>query len=248
MVKTAKNETNRSWLLPVVAIATLGVTLFPNLEAVAKGKPDDAGKPKKEVSKPKNKTTEPASNDVAEGLQFFDTDVKCDDGSFVGTLMDAGGLVCEGVFSGNDSNQINESTELFDLTGWKELTKIDGSSGENNIVTVSNLGGKNYSWAFKDAFKHLEISELFFSVKGGDSFSAYLWDGETTSGTFNTQGIVNGGGKAPDLSHISFYYRNETYSNPNTTPVPTPAAILPVLTALFGVAAKRKRRDSVEET
>ncbi|OKH17807.1 hypothetical protein NIES208_08285 [[Limnothrix rosea] IAM M-220] len=224
-----------------MAIAAFGIVLAPNLEASAKGKPDGVGKPKEQK-------TEHTSNDTATGIQFFDTDTKCDDGSFAGTLIDAGALVCEGVFYGNDSNQINESTELFNLTGWKELTKIDGSSGTNNIVTVSELEDGGYSWAFKETFDLSTISDLFFSVKGGPSFSAYLWDGETTSGTFNTQGIVKGNGKGgPGLSHLSFYYRNETYTNPDTTPVPTPAALLPVLTGVFGMAAKRKQEDPTED-
>ncbi|AFY38828.1 hypothetical protein Lepto7376_2555 [[Leptolyngbya] sp. PCC 7376] len=178
---------------------------------------------------------------------FSGAKVNCNAGEFEGTVK------CEGVYSGNDSNQIGTDTELFELDGWEELTKIDGSSGSNDIFEVQDLGRKKYSWSFKDSFKNSEdfsrISDLFFSVKGGPSFSAYLWDGETTEGNFNTKGIVKGNGNAkPSLSHISVYYRNDVYLPSHVaTAVPTPAAVLPVLGGLFGIASKRKKDEDAEE-
>ena len=166
--------------------------------------------------------------------------VKCDAGMFEGTVE------CEGPYDGNDSNQIAKDTELFNLTGWKELTKIDGSSGSNDVLTVTSQGQGGFSWAFDQQFDLSNIKDLFFSVKGGPSFSVYLWDGTTTNGKFDTQGIVKGNNKGgPDLSHISIYYRNDIYLPPEA--VPTPVAILPALAGLFGAAAKRKQQDKQGE-
>ena len=119
--------------------------------------------------------------------------IDCTAGTFTGTVD------CRGPFSGNDSNQIDENTELFGLTGWKELTKINTEDNVNSysddFINFSGSGGKlknNISWSFNNNFDLSSVSELFFSVKGGRSFSTYLWDEETTSGTFDTQGIVKG--------------------------------------------------------
>ncbi|MGB2925828.1 MAG: PTPA-CTERM sorting domain-containing protein [Limnothrix sp.] len=177
--------------------------------------------------------------------------VDCTAGTFTGTVE------CEGVYSGNDSNQIDENTELFDLTGWKELTKINTSenisSYSNDLIQFSGTGSElknNISWAFKSGFDLSIASEIFFSVKGGPGFSTYLWDGTSTGGTFNTAGIVKGNGKAgPGLSHLSVYYRAvDPVVPPGPTPVPTPAAILPVLGGLFGAASRRKKSSEETET
>lgn len=161
--------------------------------------------------------------------------ISCKNGTVTGTTE------CEGVFEKNNSNQ--DLNGLFDLDWGTEALKVKGSGGTDGPLTITSKNNKKKgTWKLEQSFVD-EYDEIMFVVKGGPSFSAYLWDGLATSGTWDTLGLQKGNGKAkPSLSHISVYAMR--------TPEPKPASI-PEPAAMFGLVAVGagilvKRRQDIE--
>jgi len=152
-----------------------------------------------------------------------------------------GSVACEGTFAGNDSNQVQDLDGLFGVDGWSQLFKVDSSSGSNGGLTVSKDNGqaKDGDWSLTGI--DFNTSNIMVALKGGPSFSAYLLDG-ATSGRWNTDGVVNGGGNpGPGLSHFTVYEAPKTVQDPE--PVPEPLTILGSATAL-GIGGLLKRQQS----
>ena len=159
--------------------------------------------------------------------------VACANGTVTGTTE------CEGVFTGNNSNQ--DLIGLFDLDWGTEALKVDGSSGTAGPLTITNDGDeKAGTWELEQSFVDM-YDEIMFVVKGGPSFSAYLWDGLATSGTWDTFGVQKGSGKAaPGHSHFSVYGVNAT-DEPPPASVPAPAAMLGLVAVGAGIVIKRRK-------
>lgn len=143
----------------------------------------------------------------------------------------SGSTACEGAYSGNDSNEISDTTELFGLDGWKEIDKVDGNAGTSGVLTSQASG----MWSISS----FDTYETFMIVlKGGPTFSAYLLgDGDTaaSSGTWSTAGILKGNGQpGPGLSHITLW------GTGTAAPVPLPAAAWLLLAGLGGLGAARR--------
>ncbi len=173
----------------------------------------------------------------ASALDLANGSTTCSLGNLTGSTQ------CEGAFDGNDSNQ-----DLSDLFGtnvnWTEVVKIDTQNGQTSYsdgdlsfdFSQGDNEGKSGTWDFT-GFNANE--QYMFVLKGGPTFSAYLMDGLTASGNWNTDGILTGGNNpkpGPGLSHFT------VYSTPSAAePVPEPFTILGSATAL-GVGALLKRK------
>jgi hypothetical protein len=160
---------------------------------------------------------------------------------------------CEGIFgadppdfSGNASNDIDISTELFGETGWKELFKVDmsGSTGMTDdllTVTPDDSDLLSGTWSLGAGFDFGDYEDVMFTLKGGPTFSAYLSDGVSTSGTWNTNDLLKGNGDPnPGLSNFIVWGRDK-----ETESVPEPATILGLGSIALASRFLRRKSDDV---
>ena len=150
----------------------------------------------------------------------------------------SGADACNGVFSGNDSNQNLDG--IFGLTGWNELLKVNGSSGEESgsgitLKVTANGAETSGSWEVQ-SFAGFE--DVMFVLKGGNTFSAFLMNTSILSGTWNNLSIFNPSGGNSGLSHFT------VYATGTPAVIPLPAAGLLLISALGGLAAMRRKRQS----
>ncbi|MGK2285163.1 PEP-CTERM sorting domain-containing protein [Pedomonas sp. V897] len=112
---------------------------------------------------------------------------------------------------------------------------VDSSLFEITPITTKDGGGiLTGEWRILDP----NVFVKYITIKAANSYILYeLAGGGANSGTFSTAALVNGGGKTPGLSHISFWLA------PRTTEVPEPAplALLGVGLAGLGFAGRRRR-------
>lgn len=155
---------------------------------------------------------------------------------FCNTANFTGSTSCGGPYSGNDSTaEVNGTAKnsivtMFGYADWTQVGKLDAQFGtQNNLVSVSAPKQGSQTWSFNGTFDPFQYVNLVFVVKGSNSFIGYLWDGTATTGSFKTLGLVNNGGKTPDLSHLSIYTRGvvEKPSVVVVPPVVTPPAVTP---------------------
>jgi hypothetical protein len=148
---------------------------------------------------------------------------------------------CQTVYGNNDSanamNVFGSGSGVFNTTGWLLVDK----SGDNNVkVAPFNLvsspdGAKSGIWSVASFGGYTKAALV---LKGGsEAWVAYMIDISKLSGLWSTQDIRNGGGRQPNLSHMTLYVSDFV------APVPVPAAGLLLLGALgmFGAAGRRKR-------
>lgn len=152
------------------------------------------------------------------------------------TLGDASGAEC---FSGNDSNQIDSSFEIFGKTGWVLAQKNEESartsrrssapSSSSPISITSGLtnGTKSGSWEVS-GWGGLGTGDVIITLKAGKGFGAFLVDTSSTTGSWTS---------SKDLSHASIYFRE-------ITPVPLPAGGVLLLSALAGFGLFRRFRPA----
>ncbi len=165
------------------------------------------------------------------------------------TLSAFGGVNgCEDPISGNNSNQ--------NLDGLFNLNWESGSFVSGEIKVDNGKKGKTGGFSFesdKDAAKQSgkwfldeSITDKYqygmFVVKAGNSFASYFWDGLSSSGTWDTKGVIPNGGGSPDLSHFSFYGFGQRVVEPPTPKIPEPATMLGLLAVGGGIAATRRKK------
>lgn len=161
-------------------------------------------------------------------------------------------ILCEGPFSGNDSN--SDLNGIFGLNDWTEFAKVDGDSGTDKGLTVTG-GGTSGGWSLNLGGDGLhKYSGVMAVLKGGPSYSAYLLGTDVLNnfkflnGTWNTDGIYNGSGDPnPGLSHFTIY---TTGKMPVTPPedVPEPLTILGTGLALGFGGLFKKQQDKRKST
>jgi|SRR6056297_274901 len=132
-----------------------------------------------------------------------------------------------GTFKGNDSNSLDDiETFINDYflynnikykTDIKRISKLKGyesdKPGEFSFTWVNEK--KEGKWYSNDPVN-------FYSVKGGSQYALYWMDlYPVFEGLFSTQHLKNGGGKIPDLSHITIYTNNNVYDKTQITPEPS---------------------------
>ena len=155
----------------------------------------------------------------------------CTNGTVTGTIS------CEGAFDGNNSNQ--NLNGLFGFDWGSEVLKAEEDNGfmDGDLDIDFTTGETSGTWDLS-GFDFGLYDQLMFVVKGGTTFSAYLWDGVSTSGTWNTLGIVNKSGNTPGLSHFSVY---GVVGDGDTEDVPEPLATVGLLAIVGGAAVLRRR-------
>jgi hypothetical protein len=131
-------------------------------------------------------------------------------------------------FTGNDTNLITSTFDIFGLTGWI-LADKNGSStdGDQSITFTSGVtnGTKLGSWEISSLGT---AASVMVNLKAGNGWGSFLVG--TTSGTWTS---------TKELSHASVYYRPGTPS-----PVPLPAAGWMLLAGLGGIAAAKRRKKA----
>lgn len=146
-------------------------------------------------------------------------------------------------FDDNDNGFQARINSAFGLTGntWNLLGKSDESGDPVNNIKGETFQIGNWSLSSPTSVN----SPFVVTLKAGDFFSAYLFQGLANigSGTFNVAGVTTddkNSNKHADLSHLSVFT-----SEP--TAIPTPA-LLPGLIGLgLGVWRKRQQQGQSAE-
>lgn len=164
---------------------------------------------------------------------------------FLGVLMvfvavSAMASVYDGPYSGNDSES---ALELLYGPNIDLLAKYDDiekggywNPGPNGFsVTLTNF--KSGTWSYTGGYIS-GYKALYVVVKGGPQYKVYKlnpFDFSQNYGptAWDTVGLLNPGGKQPDVSHISFYGKQ----------VPLPASAFLMGSALLGLFGIRRARE-----
>ena len=172
----------------------------------------------------------------ADATALAATGVSCS-GHATAMTSQPGYELCSGAWSGNNLNQSAAVTAQiladFGLSGLTAPIDITGSSsGGSGVLSLGST----------------QTGEFVISLKAGDAFSLYEFDGSAVAGgissiNFDTLGvgfITNGGPKfGQDLSHA------DLYGGPNTPPaVPEPASLGLLGLGLAGLGLARRKRKS----
>ncbi|AFY37145.1 hypothetical protein Lepto7376_0747 [[Leptolyngbya] sp. PCC 7376] len=134
-------------------------------------------------------------------------------------------------------NNVNEvagpATGFFGITDWTEADKLD-SPGEAGATSLAGINGT------------YDTVMAVFKSGQNTTLVGYLLDGSDGFAWTNPWGAL-GITQAQGISHITFYGSNQGgggCTDPNgCDPIPTPAAVLPVLGGLFGAASRRKKEE-----
>lgn len=171
------------------------------------------------------------------------TSVSCGSGSVTADNFGSA-TACEGALSGNDTGAgnpllISLNNGLFGSFVGDATWELLGKSDDANSIFTADNDKTSGTWSILTAI----TSPFVISLKAGNSYSAYFFDGKTpiTSGTFNTLGIsVNGKGNAQALSHASLFVV-KTETPVKETPEPATVAALGMF-AIGGLGALRQKK------
>ncbi|RZM75199.1 PEP-CTERM sorting domain-containing protein [Leptolyngbya iicbica] len=156
-----------------------------------------------------------------------------------------GAVDCEGPVEGNPSNDIDSTDFFFGKDDWMQALKVDiGTNTVDGGLTVDGTGTSGtYSLTGLDANHHYMIT-----LKGGNSFSAYLLEQGVTSFTneiWNTDGIYKGNNvnnPGPDLSNF-VVWKNRIDDNGGGEKIPEPAAMAGLMAVGAGIVINRRKKS-----
>ena len=135
----------------------------------------------------------------------------------------------------NDWFRTNENYKGDYLNSLELFDKFTSSPSEKSILDLSFTSPKGGAWTSTDPIE-------FYAVKGGNYVAMYWLEGGASSGVWSTEHILNGGGKHPDLSHLSVYNPLGSFrGGKDPLPTPKPVSLLLVGGGLLGLAALRRR-------
>jgi hypothetical protein len=132
-----------------------------------------------------------------------------------------------GIYDGNDTG-----IKTIDGLGVTMIGKygVDDHSEDFGGFSISGPG-KTGEW-----FNPNNLKVDYITFKAGTQFIVYDVNSQTYSNGdgqwWSTAGLLNDGGKQPDLSHITFWSK---------TPVPVPAAVWLLGTGLAGLVGIRRK-------
>lgn len=171
------------------------------------------------------------------------TSTSCSSGSVTATGI-GGATTCAGSFDGNDTqgdsllNALNGG--LFQSVVGNVTWSLFGKSDDGNSSFTAQNGATSGTWQVLEAI----TGPFVISLKAGNSYSAYLFDGKTpvTSGTFETLGVsVNRRGNAQALSHASIFVAQ---MDDDVADVPEPASVAALgMIAIGGLMTAKKKRS-----
>jgi hypothetical protein len=138
-----------------------------------------------------------------------------------------GYISCLGPLEGNiASNKVN----LVSFAGYGDFALV-GTSDDAGSGPFASIGEDSLS------FDATQYGTFVLGIKGGPSYSLYLFDAGTTgisALSFDTLGIVKGNGRAgPDLSHLGLFAA--------VVPEPASYAMMFAGLALIGLTVRRRR-------
>ena len=139
--------------------------------------------------------------------------------------------------NGNDKEDIVEAA-LFDVFGTfidvMEVAKSDDNPSRG--LSITGAGTSSGTWTYTG------VEELFLlTVKASNDFSIYNIEGLTT-GPWTTDGLVNGGGNTPNVSHVTVW----KLVGGTTTRIPEPGTLMLLFFGLAGlVVAGRSTKAPV---
>lgn len=143
-------------------------------------------------------------------------------------LSDAVDKMC---YFGNDTPTVTSTYSMFGKTNWVLSDKHEGGDGTNVIqfATAPVIGDKSGTWLLDTLAGYTSV---VLTLKAGIGWGAFLLDLTTA----NPLSGVWGSDK--DLSHASVYY------NGAPSPVPLPAGLPLLLTALgaLGLVSRRRKK------
>ncbi len=161
--------------------------------------------------------------------------LKCTAGAGLDCRVDQGDMLFGGVNSsspnpGGLDNEVNVEAAIqsagFVFTDLTLLGKSDGGYG-------SAVSGKSGIWNIPDFAN-------FITVKGANSFNLFAVIPASTSGSWDTLDLTNGGGKQAGVSHISYW--STQGGLPSGGQVPEPATLVLFGTGLVGFGLWRFKK------